>query len=160
MDRSVTSINQSSTSDGVLWISNLPKTTFEVVKFKLPSLSLGSVELENPSSYMNLPGTIMKFGDFSVKIKLSDDWSNYIELYEYMCGLSTTRTESDDEVESRIDERSTINLSLTNSMKYPIKAVHLIGAFPTFISEADFDFSDDPIFIDVNFDYSGLKIIK
>ena len=68
-------------------IKDLPGVNYTCQSANLPSLSLGFAV--QPSPFIDIPvvGDKNSFGDFSIRFLISEDMSNYIQLYEWLVAL-------------------------------------------------------------------------
>ncbi len=68
-------------------IKNLPSVAFTCQSANLPSLALGFAV--QPSPFLDIPvvGDKNQFGDFTIRFLITEDMSNYIELYEWLVAL-------------------------------------------------------------------------
>jgi hypothetical protein len=68
-------------------IKNLPSVAFTCQSANLPSLTLGFTT--QPTPFLDIPhvGDKNLFGDFTIRFLITEDMSNYIELYEWLVAL-------------------------------------------------------------------------
>ena len=68
-------------------IKNLPSVAFTCQSANLPGLTLGYVT--QPTPFLDIPhvGDKNVFGDFTIRFLITEDMSNYIELYEWLVAL-------------------------------------------------------------------------
>jgi len=68
-------------------IKNLPSIAFTCQSANLPSLTLGFTN--QPTPFIDIPhvGDKNVFGDFTIRFLITEDMSNYIELYEWLVAL-------------------------------------------------------------------------
>ena len=68
-------------------IKNLPSVAFTCQSANLPSLALGYTT--QPTPFLDIPhvGDKNQFGDFTIRFIITEDMSNYIELYEWLVAL-------------------------------------------------------------------------
>ena len=68
-------------------IKNLPSVAFTCQSANLPSLALGFTV--QPTPFLDIPhvGDKNQFGDFTIRFLITEDMSNYIELYEWLVAL-------------------------------------------------------------------------
>ena len=68
-------------------IKDLPKIAYTCQSANLPALSLGFAV--QPSPFLDIPhvGDKNSFGDFTIRFLISEDMSNYLELYEWLVAL-------------------------------------------------------------------------
>jgi hypothetical protein len=68
-------------------IKNLPSVAFTCQSANLPSLTLGFTT--QPTPFLDIPhvGDKNLFGDFTIRFLITEDMSNYLELYEWLVAL-------------------------------------------------------------------------
>lgn len=68
-------------------IKELPGVAFTCQSANLPALSLGFAS--QPTPFLDIPivGDKNQFGDFTIRFLISEDMSNYLELYEWLVAL-------------------------------------------------------------------------
>ena len=68
-------------------IKDLPNTSFTCQSANLPSLQLGFAT--QPTPFIDIPtiGDKINFGDFTIRFLISEDMSNYLELYRWLVAL-------------------------------------------------------------------------
>lgn len=68
-------------------IRDLPNTSYTCQSANLPSLALGHAL--QPTPFVDIPtiGDKLVYGDFTVRFLISEDMSNYIELYKWLVAL-------------------------------------------------------------------------
>jgi hypothetical protein len=68
-------------------IKDLPNTSFTCQSANLPSLQFGYAVQATP--FVDIPtiGDKINFGDFTIRFLISEDMSNYLELYRWLIAL-------------------------------------------------------------------------
>ena len=68
-------------------IKEIPKAAFTCQSANLPALTLGSTT--QPTPFLDIPhvGDKNSFGDFTIRFLISEDMSNYIELFDWLVAL-------------------------------------------------------------------------
>lgn len=68
-------------------IKDLPRTSFTCQSANLPDLQLGFAI--QPTPFVDVPtiGDKLNFGDFTIRFLISEDMSNYVELYRWLIAL-------------------------------------------------------------------------
>ena len=68
-------------------IKDLPNTSFTCQSANLPDLQLGFAT--QPTPFVDVPtiGDKINFGDFTIRFLISENMSNYIELYRWLIAL-------------------------------------------------------------------------
>jgi hypothetical protein len=68
-------------------IKDLPNTSFTCQSANLPQLSMGFASQPNPFTDIPRIGDKIQFGDFTIRFLISEDMSNYLELYRWLIAL-------------------------------------------------------------------------
>jgi hypothetical protein len=68
-------------------VKDLPNTSFTCQSANLPALQLGFAV--QPTPFVDIPtiGDKINFGDFTIRFLISEDMSNYLELYRWLIAL-------------------------------------------------------------------------
>lgn len=68
-------------------IKEIPKAAFTCQSANLPALTLGFTT--QPTPFLDIPhvGDKNSFGDFTIRFLISEDMSNYIELFDWLVAL-------------------------------------------------------------------------
>ena len=68
-------------------VKEIPKAAFTCQSANLPALTLGFTN--QPTPFLDIPhvGDKNSFGDFTIRFLISEDMSNYIELYDWLVAL-------------------------------------------------------------------------
>ena len=143
-------------------IKDLPNTSFTCQSANLPDLQLGSAS--QPTPFVDIPtiGDKLNFGDFTIRFLVSENMSNYLELYRWLIALGfpkdynqfknfvgirpsafpfTVRNDGTSEVLAYSDGTLTI-LDSTNNPKVNIIFKNL---FPVSLAALDFDIASQSV---------------
>jgi len=73
-------------------IKDMPKTSFTCQSANIPDLQLGFAT--QPTPFVDVPviGDKINFGEFTIRFLISEDMSNYLELYRWMIALGFPET--------------------------------------------------------------------
>jgi len=149
-----------------LFLKRAPNINFWVQKANLPGVELGVVESPNPFLAIPVPGDHIKFEDFDIIFRVSENLENYLEIYNWMIGLGKPN-----EFKQYADLKnnplpsesiySDISLLITNSKRNINIQVDLIDAFPQAISGLQFNVTEQDVqylYANARFSYSYPKI--
>ena len=143
-------------------IKDLPGVSFNCQSANIPELQLGFAV--QPTPFVDIPtiGDKLNFGDFSIRFLISEDMSNYLEMYRWLIALGfpdnynqfatftqnrpsrfpfVTKTSGKEEVLAYSDGTLTI-LDSTNNPKVNIIFKNL---FPTSLAALDFDIASSTV---------------
>jgi len=143
-------------------IKNLPSVAFTCQSANLPSLTLGFTT--QPTPFLDIPhvGDKNLFGDFTIRFLITEDMSNYIELYEWLVALgfpndyNQYRNFSGERL-NRFpfvkDSRgapiavaySDATLTILDSNNVPKTNINFKDAFPVAIEALDFDITSSSV---------------
>jgi hypothetical protein len=143
-------------------INNLPSVAFTCQSANLPSLTLGYVS--QPTPFIDIPhvGDKNVFGDFTIRFLISEDMSNYIELYEWLValGFPTDYNQYRNFTGDRLnrfpfvrDSRgapiavaySDATLTILDSNNVPKTNIKFKDAFPISVEALDFDITSSSV---------------
>lgn len=143
-------------------IKNLPSVAFTCQSANLPSLTLGYVS--QPTPFIDIPhvGDKNVFGDFTIRFLISEDMSNYIELYEWLValGFPTDYNQYRNFTGDRLnrfpfvrDSRgapiavaySDATLTILDSNNVPKTNIKFKDAFPISVEALDFDITSSSV---------------
>ena len=137
-------------------IKDLPGVSFTCQSANIPDLQLGFATQPTPFTDVPLVGDKINFGEFTVRFLISEDMSNYLEMYRWLIALGfpenynqfstftkdrpsrfpfVTKTTGKEEVLAYSDATLTI-LDSTNNPKVNIIFKNL---FPISLQALDFD---------------------
>lgn len=137
-------------------IKDLPNTSFTCQSANIPDLQLGFATQPTPFVDVPLMGDKLNFGEFTIRFLISEDMSNYLEMYRWLIALGfpenysqfsaftkdrpsrfpfVTKTSGQEEVLAYSDGTLTI-LDSTNNPKVNIIFKNL---FPISLQALDFD---------------------
>lgn len=67
-----------------LQIKKTPNVNYFVQKVNIPSVSLGTADIDSPFTKIPFPGTKLTFGNLQVTFKVDEDMANYLEIYSWL----------------------------------------------------------------------------
>lgn len=143
-------------------IKDLPRTSFTCQSANLPDMQLGFAT--QPTPFVDIPtiGDKINFGEFTIRFLVSEDMSNYLELYRWLLALGfpndynqfkaftekrpsrfpfVTKLNGQEEVLAYSDGTLTI-LDSTNNPKVNIIFKNL---FPISLQSLDFDIASQTV---------------
>jgi len=143
-------------------IKNLPSVAFTCQSANLPSLALGFTT--QPTPFLDIPhvGDKNLFGDFTIRFLITEDMSNYIELYEWLValGFPTDYNQYRNFTGERLnrfpfvkDSRgapiavaySDATLTILDSNNVPKTNINFKDTFPTSVEALDFDITSSSV---------------
>lgn len=68
-------------------IKDLPNVAYTCQSANLPAMQLGFATQPNPFLDLPIVGDKLNYGDFTIRFLISEDMSNYIELFEWLIAL-------------------------------------------------------------------------
>jgi hypothetical protein len=143
-------------------LKNLPSVAFTCQSANLPSLTLGFAS--QPTPFIDIPhvGDKNVFGDFTIRFLITENMSNYIELYEWLValGFPTDYNQYRNFTGDRLnrfpfvrDSRgapiavaySDATLTILDSNNVPKTNIHFKDAFPVSVEALDFDITSSSV---------------
>ena len=143
-------------------IKNLPSVAFTCQSANLPSLALGYTT--QPTPFLDIPhvGDKNVFGDFTIRFIITEDMSNYIELYEWLVALGFPNDYNqyrnftgerlnrfpfvrDASGGSTAIAYSDATLTILDSNNVPKTNINFKDTFPVSVEALDFDISSSSV---------------
>ena len=143
-------------------IKNLPGVAFTCQSANLPSLTLGFAL--QPTPFLDIPvvGDKNLFGDFTIRFLITEDMSNYIELYEWLValGFPTDYNQFRNFTGERLNRfpfvrdasgssiavaYSDATLTILDSNNLPKTNINFKDAFPVSVEALDFDITSSSV---------------
>lgn len=143
-------------------INNLPSVAFTCQSANLPSLTLGYTS--QPTPFIDIPhvGDKNVFGDFTIRFIITEDMSNYIELYEWLIalGFPTDYNQYRNFTGDRLNRfpfvknatggpiavaYSDATLTILDSNNQPKTNIKFKDAFPISVEALDFDITSQTV---------------
>ena len=143
-------------------IKNLPSVAFTCQSANLPSLTLGFTT--QPTPFLDIPhvGDKNVFGDFTIRFIITEDMSNYIELYEWLValGFPTDYNQYRNFTGERLNRfpfvknasggpiavaYSDATLTILDSNNVPKTNIQFKDAFPVSVEALDFDITSSSV---------------
>jgi len=87
IDRTPLNINYLQPDGFVFVVKKLPTTTFFTQNVNIPALQLPPAAQPNPFITVPVPGDHIVYDDLVLNFKVDEDLRNYVELYNWICGL-------------------------------------------------------------------------
>lgn len=159
-------------------IKDLPGVAFTCQSANLPSLALGFAI--QPTPFLDIPtvGDKNEFGEFTIRFLISEDMSNYIELYDWLVAIGFPNDYSQyrnftGERLNRFpfvkDSRGTPisvaysdgTLTILDSNNNPKTNIRFRGMFPVSVEALDFDITSSSVeyFVGIaSFRYKSFEI--
>lgn len=161
LDKNPTTLNYLTNVGYQLSIKKCPGVSFFIQKTNLPGINSGSVPFPTPLATINQIPDHLSFEDFFVQFKVDENLSNWLEIHNWMRGISPTNDFSEYKNEKKRELRSDILLTILDSSKNPKFVVTFQDCFPISLSGLQFDSDvNDVTFISstVIFKYTLYKI--
>ena len=133
-------------------IKKTPNVNYFVQSVNLPSMSLGTSDLETPFVRIPLPGDHITFDPLIISFRVDEDMRNYAEIHNWI--KATGFPDNFDQYKSMSPvakfggtgspmtgetQFSDASLMILNSVRAPVIEVKFYDMYPTNISELSFD---------------------
>lgn len=126
-------------------IKRAPNVNFFLQKINIPALTLPIIEI--PTQFVPIPTQVthVDYRELSITFKVDEDLTNYLELHNWIRGLSETKDYTERAKLDRIPEytgdgkTSDISIIVLNSAKNPNFSITFTDAFPTEVGDVVFD---------------------
>lgn len=94
-DNMSSNMNQMSSNRAVLQIPGLSNTTYTIINFKLPSITLPAARVQSPFAINPWMGDKLEYDPLDVDILVSADMKNWLELHDWIRGLGAPKTKEE-----------------------------------------------------------------
>lgn len=74
----------SKSENAVMTIEGLKVSSFYITNFTIPGISTGTIDIPNPFKVHATQGTKLQFEDFTFTMIVTEDFSNWLEVYEWI----------------------------------------------------------------------------
>lgn len=128
-----------------LQIKKTPHVNYFVQKVTIPSVSLGTADIDSPFTKIPFPGTKLTFGNLQVTFKVDEDMANYLEIYSWLrdVGFPDNFAQysniAGQSITSGDGVFSDITLITLTSAMNPNKEITFFDCFPVDLSAIDLD---------------------
>lgn len=146
--------------------TRLPNVNFFCQRVNIPSMAIGIATQTTPFSDISIEGDKVVFEQLNVSFYVSEDLSNYLEIYNWIIALGFPDSapqfnlQNDITLSSDANQtlRSDMNVILQTNKSNPNFNVTFKDAFPVSLGSINLDSSVtslDPIVVDATFAYIG-----
>lgn len=125
-------------------IARAPHVNFNLVEVEIPGVTAPAVNINTPRLAIPKHADHAIFSDFTVTFKITEDMSNYIELFSWMTKSAAIKsTEQHAELKyapvgSLQTVYSDLTLTIISSSQNPVAQVTFTDAFPTALTPINF----------------------
>ena len=124
-----------------LVIGKIPETTYFCQKANLPGISISEVRQETPFNPILYPGGQVTHEVFTVDFVVSEDYTNWLEIYKWILSCSTYTGFGDITPESKhlVSDATLFILNSKNNLTHKVRFQNL---FPKSLSSVEFNYTD------------------
>jgi hypothetical protein len=143
-------------------IKDLPGVAYTCQSANLPAVQLGVAVQQNPFLDIPIFGDKMTFGDFTIRFLISEDMSNYLEIYQWLVALGFPNDYNqyrnftgerlnrfpfvrDASGSSTAIAYSDATLTILDSNNVPKTNINFKDAFPVSVEALDFDITSSSV---------------
>jgi len=126
-------------------IKRAPNVNFFLQKVNIPSITIPKIDIPTPFVPIPSPFTHLTYGEFSITFKVDEDFQNYLEIHNWIRSLGFPDNPGEYLAIEQNPEytgaglTSDISLIALNSAKNPNYEITFRNAFPTRLSDVNFD---------------------
>jgi len=126
-------------------LQRAPNIEYYIQAASIPSLTAGFATVYTPFSNLSFSPDKLEYGDFSITFRVDEDMSNYLELHNWLIGITfpDNFTQHNNLVTREQGDNSGIfsdaTLTILNSTKNANVEVQFEDLFPTTISDIQLD---------------------
>jgi len=147
-------------------VKKLPNVNFFLQKVNLPSMNINPTGMPNPFTFIPMSGDHIQFGALSISFKVDENLKNYQEIFDWLVGLGFPQSYDQYaklEARNKVYEGLTSDISIivTDHAKNPRFEFIFRDAFPTYISDLNFDTTTQDVnylTVSANFKYTLFEI--
>ena len=128
-----------------LQVKKTPHVNYFVQKVNVPSVTLGTADIDSPFTKIPFPGTKLTFGNLQVTFKVDENMVNYLEIYSWLrdVGFPDNFAQYNNiagrSITSGEGVYSDITLIVLSSAMNPNIEFTFFDCFPVDLSEITFD---------------------
>lgn len=128
-----------------LQVKKTPHVNYFVQKVNVPSVTLGTADIDSPFTKIPFPGTKLTFGNLQVTFKVDENMVNYLEIYSWLrdVGFPDNFAQYNNiagrSITSGDGVYSDITLIVLSSAMNPNIEFTFFDCFPVDLSEITFD---------------------
>jgi len=129
-------------------IQKLPDVSYFCQEATIPDISITSIPVPTPLATIQVPDTIITYGDLVVNFLIDEDMKNYVALYDWVKGLGfptdhTEYTQLLNEAQQQTSLELTKNysdasLTILSSSNNPVRTIRFIDMFPISLASIQF----------------------
>lgn len=149
----------------IIVVKRLPNVQFFTQRTTIPSVSASPVPHPTPFNQVFETGDRLNYADLSFSFIIDEDMSNYIEVFNWIKGLSFPENfDQYKRIENSADGlRTDISIKVLNSHKNPTVQIDYYDCFPTDLSDVLLDTTQTDVTYPeatVTFRYNYFEITK
>ena len=152
-------------------IDRIPTVKYFCQTANIPGVTIGTAEYSTPFLDMYAPGTKMAYSPFDMKFLVDEDLKGWREIHDWFRSIAAPTGFDERNYITGRDTRKTgksllnysdITLTVLNALNNPVVRIQFINAFPTTLSDIEFDTSasaDDILTATTSFTYEYFDIL-
>ena len=129
-------------------IEKLPEVSYFCQEATIPDVTLNSINVPTPLAQMQVPDSILQYGDLIVNFLVDEDMKNYKSLYDWVKGLGFPEDHQQYTDVLATDKRfgtteltknySDASLSILSSANTVVQTIKFVDLFPISIASLQF----------------------
>ena len=129
-------------------IEKLPEVSYFCQEATIPDVTLNSIAVPTPLAQMQVPDSILQYGDLIVNFLVDEDMKNYKSLYDWVKGLGFPEDHQQYTDVLATDKRfgtteltknySDASLSILSSSNTVVQTIKFVDLFPISIASLQF----------------------
>lgn len=134
-----------------LQIKKTPTVNYFVQQANIPSVSLGTADVDTPFTKVPFPGTKLTFGNLQFTFKVDEDMLNYLEVYEWLKAIgfpdnfAQYSNIAGQQITSGEGVFSDITLIVLSGAMNPNIEITFYDCFPVDLSSLNFDSTSEDV---------------
>jgi hypothetical protein len=152
-------------------IDRIPTVKYFCQTANIPGVNIGTAEYSTPFLDIHTPGTKITYSPFDMKFLVDEDLKGWREIHDWFRAIATPVSFEERNTITQMNTRkqgksllnySDITLTVLNALNNPVVRVQFINAFPTSLSDIEFDTgasADDILTATTSFTYEYFNIL-
>lgn len=171
LTRTPTNTNLLQPTKYLVTIDRIPTVKYFCQTANIPGVTIGTAEYNTPFLDMHVPGTKMTYSPFDMKFLVDEDLKGWREIHDWFRAIAAPTSFEERNYLTQKDTGKTgkfllnysdITLTVLNALNNPVVRIQFINAFPTSLSDIEFDTgasADDILTATTSFTYEYFDIL-
>jgi len=139
-------INYLQASKFILSFDRIPTVQYFCQEINLPGVSMGKAIINTPMQDIYSPGNKLSYNDLNISFTIDEELQSWSELHSWLLSMASHDSDERVRLSSQQSNRrygqqsfSNATLNILSALNNPIIKVRFYNAFPTSLSDLEFD---------------------